>query len=149
MSENNEAVTITTNALAKKRADLVFETKPRNGSRGFAPSLSTLTPCCTSFDRTFAAEGLPVRHRRRTRSPYFGHGELTRRIYDALRERGVITSRDVADKAMHDKGLDPATDHPTRTDFVRRVTIQLGALARDGKVERTGKGPALRWRLSA
>lgn len=49
---------------------------------------------------------------------------------------------------MRDKGLDPATDPLTRTDFVRRVGLQLNALQRDGKVERTGKAKTLRWGLS-
>ena len=59
---------------------------------------------------------LPVRHRRPTKSPYFAHGELTQRIYDALRERGVIASADVAVKAMRDKGLTvkPLQDYHVR-----------------------------------
>ena len=36
----------------------------------------------------------------------------------------------------------------TRTDFVRRVGLQLNAMHRDGKIERIGKGRALRWRLA-
>ena len=36
------------------------------------------------FRPNFKAEGLPVRHRRPTKSPYFAHGELTKRIYDAI-----------------------------------------------------------------
>ena len=93
------------------------------------------------FRPHFKAEGLPVRHRRRTPSPYFKHGELTPRIYDALREHGTIASVDVAIAAMRAKGLDPDRDQPTRTDFVR--------LARKGKVERVGKGRALRWKLNS
>jgi len=49
---------------------------------------------------------------------------------------------------MRDKGLDPDSDPATRTDFVRRVGLQLNALKRDGKIERTGKGSMLRWKLS-
>ena len=37
-------------------------------------------------------------------SPYFGHGELTQRIYDALRKHGEAASADIATKAMYDKG---------------------------------------------
>lgn len=85
---------------------------------------------------------------RREPSPDFAHGELTRRIHDALRENAVITSREVANRAMRDKGLDPETDPPTRTDFARRVTMALADMARKGKVDRIGKGRALRWRLA-
>ncbi len=40
-------------------------------------------------------------------------------------------------------------DPSTRTDLARRVTMQLGDMARKGKVERIGKGWALRWRLAS
>jgi aspartokinase len=100
------------------------------------------------FRPNFKAAALPVRHRRPTKSPYFRHGELTQRIFDALRERGEISSADVAAQAMRDKGLDADNDRVTRTDFVRRVGLQLNALQRDRKIERIGKGRTLRWRLS-
>jgi len=73
---------------------------------------------------------------------------LTQRIFDALREHGTTSSKDVAVQAMRDKGLNPETDPVTRTDFVRRVGLQLNALQRDGKIERTGKESTLRWRLN-
>jgi hypothetical protein len=101
------------------------------------------------FRPDFKAEGLPVRHRRPTKSPYFRHGELSQRIYDALRGKETIASLDVAVIAMRDKGLDPDTDPVTRTDFVRRVGLQLNDMARKGKVERIGKARALRWRLAS
>jgi transposase-like protein len=46
----------------------------------------------------------------------FKHGEMTQRIYDALRERGEIASADIAVASMRDKGLDPDADpEPART----------------------------------
>jgi hypothetical protein len=93
-------------------------------------------------------EALPTRHRRRTKSPYFEHGELTSRIYDVLREHRVTSSADVAVRAMKEKGLDPNHDQPIRKDFVRRVTLQMRELAAKGIVERMGgRGPASRWQL--
>jgi hypothetical protein len=50
--------------------------------------------------------------------------------------------------AMRDKGLDPDNDPVTRTDFVRRVTLQLNDLARKDKVEKIGRGRAMRWKLA-
>jgi hypothetical protein len=61
----------------------------------------------------------------------------------------VIASLDVAVIAMRDKKLDPGSDPVTRTDFVRRVTMQLSDLRRKGKVEKIGSGRAVRWKLSA
>jgi hypothetical protein len=97
------------------------------------------------FRPDFKAEGLPVRHRRPTKSPYFAHGELTKRIYDAMRTGGTVSSFEIAADAMRDKGLDPENDKPTRTDFVRRVSLALGDMQRKGKVEKIGRGRAMRW----
>jgi hypothetical protein len=49
---------------------------------------------------------------------------------------------------MLDKVLDPDNDPVTRTDFVRRVTLQLNDLCRKGKVEKIGRWRALRWKLA-
>jgi hypothetical protein len=49
---------------------------------------------------------------------------------------------------MQDKGLDPDNDPVTRTDFVRRVTLQLNDMVRKGKIEKIGRGRAMRWKLS-
>jgi hypothetical protein len=64
-----------------------------------------------------------------------------------MRIGGTVSSVDIAVAAMRDKGLDPDTDPTTRADFVRRVTLQLNDLCRKGKVEKVGRGRALRWKL--
>ena len=64
-----------------------------------------------------------------------------------MRTSGAIASLDVAVAAMRDKGLDPDNDPVTRTDFVRRVTLQLNDLVRKDKVEKIGRGRAMRWKL--
>src|SRR3954471_2974996 len=148
MSERNEGVTVTANALVKKRADLLFEiSQCERTIERLQTELVHVDAVLRMFRPDFKAEALPVRHRHPTKSPYFRHGELTQRIYDAIRQHGTISSADVAVQAMRDKGLDPETDPVTRTDFVRRIGLQLNALQRDGKIERIGKGKALRWRL--
>ena len=150
MSDNSpEPLSIAASTLVKKRADMLFEiSECEKRLDRLRTDLIHLDAVLRMFRPDFKAEDLPVRHRRPTKSPYFAHGELTQRIYDALRELGVIASRDVADQAMRDKGFDPQSDPSTRTDFVRRVTIQLADMARKGKVARIGKGRALRWKLS-
>jgi hypothetical protein len=140
---------IAMNALVAKRAEILFEiAEAEKRIERLQAELAHLDAVLRIFRPNFKAEGLPVRHRRPTKSPYFRHGELTQRIFDALRERGEIASADVAVQAMHDKGLDPENDPATRTDFVRRVGLQLNDMARKGKVERIGKGRALRWILA-
>jgi hypothetical protein len=74
------------------------------------------------------------------------HCELTERIYVDPRKRlrgepGHCRCGDAG------QGLDPETDRVTRTDFVRRVTLQLNDMYRKGKVEKIGSGRGMRWRL--
>lgn len=147
MSEETHAVTA--NALARKRADILFEIgELEKRIARLQTELVHLDAVLRMFRPDFKAENLPVRHRRPTKSPYFGHGELTKRIYDAMRVRGTVTSLEIAAEAMRDKGLDPENDRVTRTDFVRRVTLQLNALAGKGRAEKIGKGRAMRWKLA-
>jgi hypothetical protein len=150
MTNNSEAHAITANALVRKRAEILFDIgQLEQQIERSQTALAHLDAVLRMFRPDFKAEGLPVRHRRPTKSPYFRHGELSQRIYDALRGKETIASLDVAVIAMRDKGLDPDTDPVTRTDFVRRVGLQLNDMARKGKVERIGKARALRWRLAS
>jgi hypothetical protein len=139
---------ITMNALVAKRAEILFEIgQAEKRIAQLQTQLVHLDAVLRMFRPAFKAAGLPVRHRRPTKSPYFAHGELTQRILDALRAGGTVMSFDVAAQAMRDKGLDPDNDKPTRTDFVRRVALALGEMHRKGKVEKIGRGRAMRWRL--
>jgi len=45
------------------------------------------------------------------------------------------------------EGLDPENDKPTRTDFAGRVALALGDMQCKGKVEKIGRGRAMRWQL--
>src|SRR5690348_17255656 len=75
MSENNEAVTVTANALVKKRADLLFEIGQREREiERLQTELVHVDAVLRMFRPDFKAEKLPVRHRRPTKSPYFRHG---------------------------------------------------------------------------
>lgn len=149
MSRNNEVGTITVNALMAKRADILFEIGEHEGHAArLRTQVVHLDAVLRLFRPDFKGEDAPIRLRRPAKSPYFRHGELTQRIYDALRELGEISSADVAIAAMRDKGLDPDNDPETRTDFVRRVGLQLSDMHRKGKIERLGRGKALRWKLA-
>jgi|GEM_PF-1367051 len=81
-------------------------------------------------------EEIPTKGRMPKRSTYFGRNEITRRCYDMLREKGVITADDVTVRAMREKGLDPEADRKVRTDMTRRILVSLHDLKKAGKVER-------------
>jgi hypothetical protein len=61
----------------------------------------------------------------------------------------TIASLDVAVTAMQEKRLNPDADPATRTDIVRRVTLQLNDLWRKGKIEKIGWGRSPRWKLAS
>jgi hypothetical protein len=150
MTSNHEAHTVTMNALVAKRAEILFEiTEAEKCIEQLRTELVHLDAELRMFRPDFKAEGLPVRHRRPTKSPYFSHGELTKRIFDAMRTSETVTSFEIAAKAMLDKGLDSENDKATRTDFVRRVSLALGDMQRKGKAERIGRGRGMRWKLKA
>lgn len=148
MSENNEAFTITVNALMTKRADILFQIGEHEGqAERLRTQVIHIDAVIRLFRPDFNAESAPIRLRRSTKSPYFKHGELSNRIYDSLRERGEVTSVEIAIATMREKGLDPDNDIETRRDFVRRVGLQLGEMHRKGKLKRLGRGKSLRWQL--
>ena len=149
MTEKREGHTVTANALVAKRADILFEIgELEKRIEQLRTELVHLDAVLRMFRPDFAAEALPVRHRRPTKSPYFAHGELTKRIYDAMRISDSVASAEIAAVAMRDKGLDPDSDTVTRTDFVRRVTLQLNDMHRKGKAKKIGRGRAMRWKLA-
>jgi hypothetical protein len=148
MTSDHEGHTVTASALVAKRAEILFEIgELEKQVDRLRTELVHLDAVLRMFRPNFKAEGLPVRHRRPTKSPYFAHGELTKRIFDAMRTNGTVSSFEIAAEAMRDKRLDPETDPGTRTDFVRRVTLQLNDMVRKGKVEKIGRGRAMRWQL--
>jgi hypothetical protein len=149
MTEKHEGHTVTANALVAKRADILFEIgELEKRIDQLRTELVHLDAVLRMFRPNFAAAALPVRHRRPTKSPYFAHGELTKRIYDAMRVSDSVASAEIAAVAMRDKGLDAENDPVTRTDFVRRVTLQLNDMYRKGKAEKIGRGRTMRWKLA-
>jgi hypothetical protein len=93
-----------------------------------------------------AGEDVPARKPRLSNKGYFVHGELTRRVYAALRERETISGAELADIALADKNIN---DRRIRTTFVTRFLVCLAQMAERGDVERVGRGNGVRWRLRA
>ena len=82
--------------------------------------------------------------RRPRNKGYFVHGELSRRIYDALRTRDTVSAAELADIALADKGIQ---DAGVRATFVARFLVRLDQMALRGHVARIGSGQGVRWRL--
>lgn len=91
-------------------------------------------------------DAVPAKRPRPRNTGYFANGELTRRIYEGLRDRpDGVSAAELADKALADKGLD---DPSVRSTFVSRFLVRLGNMAPRGHVERIGSGQGVRWRLA-
>jgi hypothetical protein len=88
---------------------------------------------------------IPARAPRPRNKGYFVHGELSKRIYEALRDRQVISAAQLADRALADKQIE---DKRVRATFVARFLVRLDQMATAGTVERIGGGNGVRWRLT-
>ena len=82
------------------------------------------------------------------RIKYFARGEVTKRVYDALRDAPEIRAQELADQAMRDKGM-PETDRAQRREFVNRFLNVMGDMKRRGKLAKIGRRPGVRWRIAA
>src|SRR5438105_7326953 len=99
------------------------------------------------FDPDTDPDDILPRRRLPKRTHYFDKGEQSRRVYQALRERGEVTAVELALAAMADKGI-PETDRRARSDFVARFTSVLHDQLRRGVVEQIGKLRNVRWKLA-
>src|SRR5579871_4360793 len=141
---------VTVAALLRKRADIAFDIgKAKKAVERLRTDLVHIDAVLRMFRPDLDLAALPARLRRPVKCAYFKRGELTQRIYDAVRDGRETDSREIADRAMRDKGLDPESDPKTRQDFMRRIGLQLTEMYRNGELLRLGKGRHLRWRLAA
>lgn len=134
--------------LLRKRRDVAFHiTELERQVEAVRADLVHLDSVIRMFAPELAPDVLPKRERHPRRLDYFAHGEITRRVYDMLRGGGTVQAIDVARRAMEEKGLS-LEDRRVRTEFCRRITMQLGHMRREGKVEQVGIGRGSRWRLA-
>jgi hypothetical protein len=91
-------------------------------------------------------EAIPARKPRPQNTGYFVHGELTRRIYEGLRDRDGVSASELADTALRDKEID---DPGVRATFVSRFLVRLSSMTLRGHVERIGSGNGVRWKLAS
>jgi hypothetical protein len=71
------------------------------------------------FDPALDPEDLPALQRRPRRTEWFAKGEVTQRVYEAVRDKGIIWPRKIAKAAMAAKGI-PEPDKLTTRDIISR-----------------------------
>jgi hypothetical protein len=92
-----------------------------------------------------AGDMIPARKPRPCNTGYFAHGELSRRIYAALRTRETVSAAELADIALAEKDID---DSRVRATFVARFLVRLDQMTTRGHVARIGSGKGVRWKLA-
>ncbi|MBV9859574.1 MAG: hypothetical protein JO038_05670 [Alphaproteobacteria bacterium] len=90
---------------------------------------------------------IPPKRVRPRQQGYFVHGELSRRIFDALRRNETVSAAELTETAMRDKGL--GDDKEIRQLFWRRFLVRLDQMAARGHIERIGSGQGVRWQLKS
>jgi hypothetical protein len=81
------------------------------------------------FDPETDPEGLPIRKAFPRRMAYFAKGEVSRRVYDALRE-GTTAANELAEAAMTEKGISEDDRH-VRRDFVNLASTTCSTTCGD------------------
>jgi predicted transcriptional regulator len=134
--------------LLRKRRDIAFHiTEIERQAEAVRADLVHIDAVIRMFAPDIAPDVLPERQRHPRRLDYFAHGEITRRVYDMLRGGGTVAAIDVAKQAIEEKGLS-FEDRRVRTEFARRITMQLNHMRWERKVEKVGVGRGSRWRLA-
>jgi hypothetical protein len=139
---------VAVNALRNKRADLAGQIEMHNREIDRLRSeLVHLDATLRLFDPYIQPDEIASRKRWPRRTDYFARGELTRLVFEALRERGTTAAGELAAAAMTARSI-PDTDNQIRRDFVARFLNTLHDLLRRGTVEKIGQGRGVRWKLA-
>jgi predicted transcriptional regulator len=134
--------------LLRKRRDIAFHvTEIERQAEAVRADLVHIDAVIRMFAPDIAPDALPKRERHPRRLDYFAHGEITRRIYDMMRGGGTVAAIAVAKRAIEEKGLS-FEDRRVRTEFCRRITMQLNHMRRERKVEKIGMGRGVKWKLA-
>lgn len=134
-------------ALKDKRAELAgIIADLEKGINGHRADLVHIDATLRMFAPDTEADGIRPKavHRR---NAWFGKGECARLVYGILRTAArPMTSREIAEALMADRGLDPA-DHRTR-ELIQKTVHGVLKRAVHSVVAATTDGQALAWRVA-
>ncbi|MBV9152568.1 MAG: hypothetical protein JO204_12410 [Alphaproteobacteria bacterium] len=146
MTAQREDHPVAVAALSRKRAEiagLIIELEKQIGTR--RQDLVHIDNALRLLNSPIPGDAIPARKPRPKNTGYFVHGELTRRIYEGLRDRpDGVSASELADAALRDKGID---DPGVRATFVSRFLVRLSNMVLREHIERIGSGQGVRWRL--
>ena len=139
---------ITVNALRRMRAKIAGEIDmhARELDR-LRATLVHLDATLWLFDPETDPNDIPALRRYPRRTDWFARGEVTRRLYEAIRIDGIIWPRQVAKRAMADKGISEA-DSKIAQEVIATFAHVAAYLTRRGKLVKMGRGSGARWKLA-
>jgi hypothetical protein len=139
---------VTVNALRNKRAAITGEIAMHDREIDrLRADLVHLDATMRLFDPDTDPGGIPALRRYPRRTEWFARGEVTHRVYDALRANEIIWPREIAKTAMAEKGISE-TDKAMRKAISARFARVCYDLTRCGRLERIGQGDEARWKLA-
>jgi predicted metal-dependent HD superfamily phosphohydrolase len=139
---------IAVNALRNKRAEILGDLVVHQAAIDrLRAELIHIDAVLRLFDPDTNPEEIGGKRRFPRRTEYFGRGEVTRLIYDALRDNGTVSAAELAEAVATQKEI-PETDRAIRREITDRFLNMLHHLRRRGHLEKIGHGPGVRWKLS-
>ena len=143
----NELPVVALDALLRKREQIADKIKElERQAAGLRSDLMHIDHTLRVIDPSYSP-GKKAPRLRFSTVGYFEHGELSRRIYEALRLSPTITASEVAEAAMAAKKLN---DSRVRSYFVTRFLSRLAQMAKEGQLVRIREadGFSLSWKLA-
>ena len=139
---------VTANALRNKRAEIAGDIEMHNREIDrLRAELVHVDAVLRLFDPGVEPDDIASRKRYPRRTDYFARGEITRAIFEALRDQETVAAGELAAVAMAAKGI-AETDGAIRRDFVSRFLTALHDMRRRGSIAKVGHGRGVRWRLA-
>jgi hypothetical protein len=143
-AEQPTAVNALRNMRAKIAGDIEMHSREIDRLRA---ELVHLDATMRLFDPATDPDDIPALKRYPRRTEWFARGEVSQRVWEALREQELIWPREIAKAAMAAKGI-PDTDKAVARDIIGRFTNVCYDLTRRGKLVKIGDGQGARWRLA-
>ena len=139
---------VAVNALRRMRAKIAGEIDMHARELGrLRATLIHIDATLRLFDPETDPHDIPALRQHPRRTKWFAHGEVTRRIYEAGRDDGVVWPRELARRAMADKGISEA-DKKIAQEVIATFAHVAAYLTRRGKLVKIGRGPGARWTLA-
>jgi hypothetical protein len=136
------------NALRNKRAQIAGQIALLEADvQRLRASLIHLDSVLRLFDPELNPNDIAAQKHLPRRTEYFARGEMSQRVFHALRDNESVSANELASVALAEKGFGKG-DRQVRRDFLNRFHHLLYHMGRRGHAVKVGHGEGSRWRLA-